>query len=45
MQDEQVNLVYTKLGGTLLEAVQRLVIAEVADPDLGLKKDVRTSNP
>src|SRR5512133_3852678 len=35
MQDQQVDLVYSKLAGALVEAVQRLVIAVVADPDLG----------
>jgi hypothetical protein len=39
VQDQQVNLVDTELGCALLKSVQGLVVAEVADPDLGLDKD------
>ena len=41
MQDQQVNLVDPQLAGALLETVQCLVIAVVADPDLGLQKHRR----
>jgi hypothetical protein len=41
VQDQQVDLVDSKLAGALVEAVQRLVVAVVADPDLGLQKDLR----
>ena len=40
VQDQQVDLVDAELGGALLEAVQRLVVAVVADPDLGLDEDL-----
>ena len=36
VQDQQVDLVDAELAGALLEAVQGLVVAVVADPDLGL---------
>ena len=39
VQGQQVDLVDTQLAGALVEGVQRLVIAVVADPDLGLQKD------
>ena len=42
MQDQQVDLVDPELSGALLEAVQRLVVAVVADPDLGLQEDLRS---
>jgi hypothetical protein len=38
VQDQQVDLVDAELPGALLKAVQRLVIAVVADPDLRLQK-------
>ena len=40
VQDQQVDPVDAELAGALLEAVQRLVVAVVADPDLGLQEDV-----
>ena len=40
VQDQQVDLVDAELAGALLEAVQRLVVAVVADPDLGLDEDL-----
>ena len=39
VQDQQVDLVNAQLKGALLEAVQRLVVSVVADPDLGLQED------
>ena len=36
VEDEQVELVDTELAGRLVERVQRLVVAVVADPHLGL---------
>jgi len=41
VQDQQVDLVDAELVGALLEAMQRLVVSVVADPDLGLKDDLR----
>ena len=41
VQDQQVDLVDAELAGALLEAVQRLVVSVVADPDLGLQEDLR----
>ena len=38
VQDQQVDLVDAELAGALLEAVQRLVVPVVADPNLGLQK-------
>jgi hypothetical protein len=38
VQDEQVDLVDAELAGTLVEGVQRLVVAVVADPDLRLQE-------
>jgi hypothetical protein len=35
VQDQQVDLVDSELAGALVEAVQGLVVAVVADPDLG----------
>ena len=40
VQDQQVDLVDAELPGAFLEAVQRLVVSVVADPDLGLQKDL-----
>ena len=40
VQDQQVDLVDAELAGALVEAVQRLVVAVVADPDLGLQEDL-----
>ena len=40
VQDQQVDLVDAEFPGALLEGVQRLVVSLVADPDLGLKKDL-----
>jgi hypothetical protein len=39
-QDEQVDLVGAQLAGALVEAVQGLVVAVVADPDLGFQEDL-----
>ena len=41
MQDQQVDPFDTELAGALVEAVQRLVVSVVADPDLGLQEDLR----
>jgi hypothetical protein len=38
VQDEQVDLVDTELAGALVEAAQGLVVAVVADPDLGFEE-------
>ena len=38
MEDEQVDLVDAELAGALVERVQRLLVAVVADPDLGLEE-------
>jgi hypothetical protein len=43
VQDQQVDLVDAELAGALVEGVQRLVISVVADPDLGLQEDRRTT--
>jgi thioredoxin reductase (NADPH) len=40
VQNEQVDLVDTELAGALVEGVQRLVVAVVADPDLALDEHV-----
>ena len=40
VQDQQVDLVDAELAGALVEAVQGLVVAVVADPDLGLDEDL-----
>ena len=40
VQDQQVDRVDGELPGALLEAVQRLVVSVVGDPDLGLQKDL-----
>ena len=45
VQDQQVDLVDAELAGALLEAVQRLVVAVVADPDLGLEEDLGAVQP
>ena len=44
VQDQQVDLVDAELAGALVEGVQRLVIAVVADPDLGLQEDSRAAD-
>jgi hypothetical protein len=41
VQDQQVDLVDSELARALLETVQRLVVAVVADPDLGLQEHLR----
>jgi hypothetical protein len=38
VQDQEVDLVDAELARALLEAVQRLVVAVVANPDLGLEE-------
>ena len=43
VQDQEVDLVDAELPGALLEAVQRLVVSVVADPDLGLQEDIERS--
>src|ERR1700761_544116 len=43
VQDQQVDLVDAEFAGALVEGVQRLVIPVVADPDLGLQEDRRTT--
>ena len=40
VEDQQVDLLDAELAGALLEGVQRLVVAVVADPDLRLDEDV-----
>jgi len=45
VQDQQVDLVDAELARALVEAVQGLVVAVVADPDLGLQEDVGRSRP
>ncbi len=42
VQDQQVDLVDAELAGRLLEAVQGLVVAVVADPDLRLHEHLAT---
>jgi hypothetical protein len=42
VQDEQVEVVDAELGHRFLPGVQGLVVAVVADPDLGLDEHVRT---
>jgi hypothetical protein len=41
VQDQQVDLVDAELAGALVNAVQRLVVSVVADPDLGLQENLR----
>ena len=41
VQDQEVDLLDGELAGALLEAVQRLVVSVVADPDLGLQEELR----
>jgi hypothetical protein len=41
VQDQQVDLVDPEFPRALVERVQRLVVAVVADPDLGLDEDLR----
>ena len=43
VQDQQVDLLDAELAGALLEAVQRLVVSVVADPDLGLQEHLERS--
>jgi hypothetical protein len=38
VQDQQVDLLHAELARALLEPVQRLVVAVVGDPDLGLQE-------
>ena len=45
MQHQQVDLVDTELARALLKAVQRLVVAVVADPDLRLQEHLRAVKP
>lgn len=52
VQDQHVDPIDAELRGTLLEGVQRLVVAVVADPHLGLEHHVvaveagrRTASP
>ena len=45
VQDQQVDLVDAELAGALLEAVQGLVVAVVADPDLGLQEHLTAVHP
>ena len=40
VQDQQVDLLDAELASALVEAVQRLVVPVVADPDLGLDEDL-----
>lgn len=40
VQDQQVDLLDAELAGALVEGVQRLVVAVVADPDLRLDEDL-----
>jgi len=41
VQQKQVDLLDPELAGTLVERVQRLVVAVVADPDPRLHEDLR----
>ena len=41
VQDQQVDLVDAELARALVEAVQRLVVAVVGDPDLRFDEDLR----
>jgi len=41
VEDQEVDLLDAELAGTLLEPVQRLVVAVVGDPDLRLQEHVR----
>src|SRR6478735_6320590 len=45
VQQEQVDLLDPELAGTLVERVQGLVVAVVADPDLRLHEDLRPVQP
>ena len=45
MQDQQVDLVDAELAGALVERVQGLVVAVVADPDLGLDEHLVAVEP
>jgi hypothetical protein len=44
VEEQQVDLVDTKLAGALLEAVQGFVVSVVANPDLRLKEDLRPAD-
>jgi hypothetical protein len=44
VQEQQVDLVDAKLAGALLKAMQRFVVAVVADPDLRLQEDLRSTD-
>jgi hypothetical protein len=41
VQDEQIELIDSQLARALVERVQGLFVAVVADPDLGLDEDFR----
>jgi hypothetical protein len=41
VQEQQVDLVDAELAGALVEAVQRLVVAVVGDPDFRLDENLR----
>ena len=45
MEDQQVNDVDAEFDGGLVEGVERLVVAVVADPDLGLDEHLVTGEP
>jgi hypothetical protein len=45
VQDQQVQLIDPELSAGLLEGVQRLVVAVVADPNLGLNEDLGPFTP
>jgi len=40
VQDEHVELLEAELAGALVERVERLAVAEVGDPHLGLDEDL-----
>ena len=45
VQDQQVDLINSELAGALLKTVQRLVVAVVTDPDLGLQEHLGPVQP
>jgi len=45
VKDEQVELLDAELACALVEGVQRLLVAVVGDPDLGLEEDVGAVEP
>ena len=45
VQDQEIDLIDTEFPSTLLEAVQRLVVSVVADPNLGLQEDLGSIQP